>query len=103
MILAAVNLRSHPSMLSCDLAGSGRALAPPIRVRPPLSANASLFGSSYAAESPKRSQIGEQRLPALRFVRIHVEDDRNQEDQPLHGSHPRAGEAGGDEAGLDHS
>src|SRR3984885_15595640 len=38
----------------------------------------------------------------MRFVSIHVEDDRNQEDKPLHRSHPCASETRGDEARFDH-
>ena len=40
---------------------------------------------------------------ALRFVGVEVEDDRDQEDQALHRAHPGAGQAGGDQARLDHA
>src|SRR5688500_12924512 len=39
--------------------------------------------------------------PALRLVDREIEDDRREEDETLHGPHPRALEARGDESGFD--
>ena len=55
---------------------------------------------------PNRSQRPETReesAPALRFVREHVENNRDEEDEPLHCPDPRAGQARGDQARLDHA
>ncbi|MBN9578375.1 MAG: DUF885 domain-containing protein [Alphaproteobacteria bacterium] len=54
------------------------------------------------AESSVPDQAGEEGRPPLRLVDIEVEDDGDEEDQAAGGVDPGTGEAGGDEAGLDH-
>ena len=55
---------------------------PPLRRAPPYSA-------ASRPNAPEAPQAGEERLPALRFVDVEVEDDGDQEDEPLHGAAPR--------------
>ena len=80
-----------------------RILFLPFNSGPPRATARTYSAARALPNLPERPQPGEKRLSALRFVHVHVEDDSDQKDQPLHGPHPGAGEARGDEAGLDHA
>src|SRR5579871_5628460 len=60
------------------------------------------FGRTHPAETLCPSEPREERAPPLRFLRIEIEDDRHQEDQAAHRVDPGAGQAGRDQARLDH-
>ena len=56
-----------------------------------------------ASSAPAAAGSAPEGAPADAARRRRVEDDGDEEDQALHGAHPGAGEARGDEAGLDHA
>ncbi len=62
-----------------------------------------LFSRAGAAEILGKTDARKERPTALRLIDIEVEDDRDHEDEALNGAHPGAGQAGGDQARLNHA